>query len=1346
MADKVVDNYVQPAIPRFDGHYDHWSMLMENFLRSKEYWTLVATGIVEPESGVVLSEAQQKRLDEQRLKDLKVKNYLFQAIDRTILETILQKETSKQIWDSLKKKYQGTSKVKRSQLQALRREFETLQMKSGESVSDYFSRTMAIANKMRIHGDPMQDVTIVEKILRSLTTKFDYIVCSIEESKDIDELSVDELQSSLQVHEQKLHQRITKEQALKVSTYGESSAARGRGRGRGQRRGKGRTDDQVFEFKGRGHRRSADYAKAQESKSFDKSNVECFRCHRYGHFRSECHTKLPNKKGGTSNFAEKEDDITLLMACNTMEETLPNMWYLDTGSSNHMCGDKSMFSELDESFNSSVKFGDDSRLSVMGKGKISFQNSKHSLSNVFYVPGLKNNLLSVGQLQEKDYEIIIKRGTCQIQHPEKGLIVQVNMTRNRMFPLYLCNDTLPCFAAMVKDQAWLWHLRYGHLNFNGLKILHQKNMVSGLPQIDHVSQVCEGCVVGKQHRNAFPKGRAWRAKKVLELVHSDICGPINPPSNGNNRYFITFIDDFSRKTWVYFLQEKSEAFSAFKNYKALVEKEVGKAIQTLRTDRGGEFNSREFANFCEMHGIKKQLTASYTPQQNGVAEQKNRTILNMVRSMLSTSGLPKSFWPEAILWSIHLLNRSPTIAVRNMTPEKAWSGRQPSVAHLRIFGCIAYAHVPDEKRKKLDDKGVKGIFLGISEQSKAYKLYNPITEKIVISRDVVFDEDKTWPWTPTISGQSIPVHFEDEEQSQVSSEQPQVSSSHLPSTSSGEDQSEISEQTRPQRTKSRPAWMRDYEVTGIDQFDDPITHFALLSDCDPVTFNDAVQDPKWQHAMDEEIHAIEENNTWELINLPKGHKSIGVKWVYKTKLNAQSKIEKYKARLVAKGYKQQLGIDYNEVFAPVARHDTIRLVIALAAQKSWPIFQLDVKSAFLHGDLQEEVYVDQPPGYVCQGNETKVYKLRKALYGLKQAPRAWYSRIEAYFLKSGFQKCPYEPTLFIKSESDGKLLIVCLYVDDLIYIGNDSAMFDAFKSSMMKEFAMTDLGMLHYFLGIEVIQSSDAIFLSQRKYAQDILAKFQLQHCNSVGTPIDLGLKLTKDPEGKKIDNILYKQMVGSLMYLTTTRPDIMHGVSLISRYMEHPTELHLLAAKRIFRYLKGTTDFGILYRKGEQSSLIGFTDSDYAGDSNDRKSTSDYVFMMGSGVISWSSRKQPIVTLSTTKAEFVAATSCACKAIWLRRLLETLQHPHNGSTPIYCDNSSTIKLSKNPVLHGRSKHIDVRYHFLRDLVKDGTLDLKHCRSEDQLADILTKPLKLPAFLKLRHLLGVCSVVNSDVK
>ena len=266
----------------------------------------------------------------------------------------------------------------------------------------------------------------------------------------------------------------------------------------------------------------------------------------------------------------------------------------------------------------------------------------------FFVPDLRANLLSVGQLQEKGFEISIKDGVCRIEDAKLGLVAQVKMTANRMFPLYLHNTTNSCFSMRLKDEAWLWHFRYGHLNFGGLKTLQQKNMVSGLPQIAIPSQICEECVVSKQHRNQFSQGKSWRAKKPLELVHSDICGPINPSLNGGKRYLITFIDDYTRKIWVYFLQEKSEAFAAFKNYKVLIEKEAGSPIKVLRTNRGGEYNSHEFANFCEMHGIKRQLTAAYTPQQNGVCERKNRTILNMVRSLLTTSGVPKNFWPEAV--------------------------------------------------------------------------------------------------------------------------------------------------------------------------------------------------------------------------------------------------------------------------------------------------------------------------------------------------------------------------------------------------------------------------------------------------------------------------------------------------------------------------------------------------------------------------------------------------------------------------------------------------------------------------------------------------------------------------
>ena len=472
------------------------------------------------------------------------------------------------------------------------------------------------------------------------------------------------------------------------------------------------------------------------------------------------------------------------------------------------------------------------------------------------------------------------------------------------------------------------------------------------------------------------------------------------------------------------------------------------------------------------------------------------------------------------------------------------------------------------------------------------------------------------------------------------------------------------------------------------------------------------------------------------MELPNNQKAIGIKWIYKTKLRENGEVDKHKARLVAKGYKQEYGVDYKEVFAPVVRQDTIRLVISLASQNSWSIFQMDIKSAFLEGELEEEVYVEQPLGYVVAGNEHKVYKLRKALYGLKQAPRAWYSRIDAYFVKEGFQRCPYEHTLYIKVGDGGEMIMVCLYVDDLIFTGSNKAMLKMFKQSMMREFEMSDLD-------IKIVQSDSGVFISQRKYVQEILDKFKMENCNSVTTPIDKSMKLVKDQGGKEVDSTLYKQIVGSLMYLTATRPDIMFVVSFVSRFMEHPKEAHLRVTRRILRYLKGTLDFGLFYRKGEKSDLIGFTDSDYVGDLDDRKSTSGYVFMMGSEAISWSSKKQPIVTLSTTEAEFVAATSCACQAIWLRKILEKLQFKQTGATTVYCDNSSAIKLSKNPVLHGRSKHIDVRYYFLRDLVEDGTIDLVHCRSEDQVADILTKSLKPAPFLKLRELLGVCRLEDS---
>jgi hypothetical protein len=469
--------------------------------------------------------------------------------------------------------------------------------------------------------------------------------------------------------------------------------------------------------------------------------------------------------------------------------------------------------------------------------------------------------------------------------------------------------------------------------------------------------------------------------------------------------------------------------------------------------------------------------------------------------------------------------------------------------------------------------------------------------------------------------------------------------------------------------------------------------------------------------------------------------------VYKAKKNAKGEVERYKSQLVSKGYNQCPSINYEEVFASVAHLETIRLIISLAAQNKWQIYQMDVKSAFLNGHLEEEVYVQQPLGYVVKGHEDKVLRLKKALYGLKQAPRAWNHRIDEYFLKNKFTKCPQEYALYMKVNKEGDVLLVCLYVDDLIFTGNSSSMINEFKKAMAREFEMTDIGLMAYYLGIEVKQGEDGIFISQEGYAKEVLKKFNMSNCKSVCTPVECGVKLSKHEDGEKVDPTLFKSLVGSLRYLTCTRPDILFGVGLISRYMESPTTTHMKTAKRILRYIKGTLDYGLFYSPSNEFKLVGYSDSDWGGDTDDRKSTTGFVFYLSGTAFTWSSKKQPIVTLSTCEAEYVAATTCVCHALWLRNLLKTLGVPQEEPTEIYVDNKSALALSKNPVFHDRSKHIDTRYHFIRECIGRKEVQLKYTKSQEQIADIFTKPLKHDVFCNLRTCLGVAkSSLRGDVE
>ncbi|KAI5328650.1 hypothetical protein L3X38_028047 [Prunus dulcis] len=505
-----------------------------------------------------------------------------------------------------------------------------------------------------------------------------------------------------------------------------------------------------------------------------------------------------------------------------------------------------------------------------------------------------------------------------------------------------------------------------------------------------------------------------------------------------------------------------------------------------------------------------------------------------------------------------------------------------------------------------------------------------------------------------------------------------------------------------------------------------------MSIIEPENFTEAVKDESWKKAMTEEMLMIEKNSTWELVDRPSNKTIVGVKWVYKTKLNLDGSIQKHKARLVAKGYTQKPGVDFNETFAPVARLDTIRTLIALAAQKGWKLWQLDVKSTFLNGVLEEEVYVDQPYGFVVEEAEDKVYRLRKALYGLKQAPRAWYSEIDIYLIHCGFHRSSSEATLYVRNKEGIGVLIVSVYVDDIVYTGSSTRMIKEFKIEMMCKYEMSDLGLLHHYLGMGITQTEESIFIHQKKYAFTLLDKFGLKDCKSVSTPLVATDKLQREDGIEAADESLYRKIVGSLLYLTATRPDIMFSASLLARFMHSPSKLHYGATKRVLRYIQGTIDYGIEYVIGKSAFLVGYCDSEWSGSEEDMKSTSGYAFSFGSGAFSWASVKQHSVALLTAEAEYVSAAEATSEAIWLRFVLEDFGEEQTTATTVFCDNTSAIAMSKNPVFHQRSKHIRRKFHFIRDAIQNGEIDLVYCKGEEQIADIFTKALPKDRFSYLR--------------
>ncbi|KAJ9537137.1 hypothetical protein OSB04_029870 [Centaurea solstitialis] len=510
---------------------------------------------------------------------------------------------------------------------------------------------------------------------------------------------------------------------------------------------------------------------------------------------------------------------------------------------------------------------------------------------------------------------------------------------------------------------------------------------------------------------------------------------------------------------------------------------------------------------------------------------------------------------------------------------------------------------------------------------------------------------------------------------------------------------------------------------------------CFLSQIEPKKAYDAMKDPSWVEAMQEELLQFVLQHVWDLVDLPKGHRVISTKWIFRNKKDERGIVIKNKARLVAQGYTQEEGIDYDEVFAPVARIEAIRLFLAFASFKNFKVYQMDVKSAFLYGKIEEEVYVSQPPGFEDPNNLDKVYRLNKALYGLHQAPRAWYDTLSTYLLENGFSRGVIDKTLFIKREKQD-ILLVQIYVDDILFGSTKSSLCKDFETLMHKRFKMSAMGELTFFLGLQVEQKKDGIFIHQTKYVHDILAKFGFRDVKPVSTPMEARKQIATDVAGKEVDVHQYRSMIGSLMYLTASRPDIMFAVCVCARFQVQPKESHLQAVKRIFRYLKGQPCLGLWYPNDSSFDLLAYTDSDYGGANMDRKSTSGGCQFLGTRLVSWQCKKQTSVSTSTAEAEYIAAANCCSQVLWIQN--QMLDYGLTFlNTPIYIDNTSAISIVNNPVKHSKTKHIEIRFHFIRDCNEKKLIQVLKVHTDYQYADLFTKAFDVGRFMFLVSSVGM---------
>lgn len=1104
-------------IPKFDGNdFAVWKAQVEAFLISKDKDRVL--NLTKPRR-IVTGTDEQKILRDREIQafekaDRYVRSLLLLSLDAKYVKLVLKCKTSRELWERLCATHEQKSIANK---QALQSEFFDIAMQKDEKVHEFIARAEYKYTQLEDIGVSYDESVLVGRIIAGLPRRFSPFVTAwsnLDESKQ----NLVELMARLGAEEQNLN-RFKKPDAenalLGHHKYkGEYSSGRNRG-GRGGRggrpsRGRGRS------WRGR-------------SSGEQRERLSCWTCGSKEHLKRNCPDKEKSKNDGkdkkeTSNVTEEQAETAVMIADEATVADSSEQWVVDTGATSHMTFSKSDFVSYNRLATVRlVRFGGNEIGRGIATGNVKLvamingNRSTIVLHDVLHVPELRRRLLSISSATSRGY-----RGNFSsdkiILMDEKGAIKLVAVRQDN---LYVAVTAAHEHSFNVAESvSALWHERFGHINLpyliktasavEGLtKLRSSKAPNSGCKVIE-----CDGCAMGKLQRVHTPVRTTPRAGEVGECLHVDIGGPVGAKTLSNKSYYLLAKDEFSNYRFIATMKSRDETYDELRKIVARVKADTKQSVRNIRSDQGSEFCSRRMQEFFTANNIAHKTVAPFTPASNGFIERDNKTLMSGVRSMLYLRNLPTRLWGEAALTLVYLLNRSINNNTVDITPFEHYFGFKPKVSHLRVFGCLVMVKTQTKKRsgyqKKVEERSKRAVMVGY-EDNYTYRIFDPQENKVIATRDVIFDESRTF------------YEVQSREDGSLSSdEEPEPD----------DNEAEFNE-----------------EAVIIEGGNEPQNYQEAIS---------SPQASEWIAAMQDEFNSLLKNKTWELCDLPPDRKAITSRWVYKIKLDSQNRINRFKARLVARGFTQRAGLDYTETFSPVVRLETVRILLCIAAQLNLAIKQLDVKTAFLHGELREDIYMIQPEGFE---RGSKVCKLKKSLYGLKQASLEW-NRCFTDFLKSFKLKPLRSDTCVYINEScnitkpTNSILILCIYVDDGLIMSNDEGLMTRCLTQMQNRFEIT-VGKPDAFVGLRLNVNHSRIEVDQVPHIERMAACFKLETVKEVATPMVPGIRFSAkgvdSVESQAVD-VPYKQLLGTLLYISTgTRYDITYAVNNLARFSVTP-------------------------------------------------------------------------------------------------------------------------------------------------------------------------------------------------